>query len=83
MYIYAEKLLYIRAPDVPRPRTRPRAHTLCVCNYPLMHRRERARAFNDRGCNPLHGRNLRVLRIPETAVRHLPPPEYLRLLAVE
>lgn len=36
----------------------------------------RARAFNDRlprGCNPLHGCNLRVLRIPETAVRHLPP----------
>lgn len=80
------KLLYIRAPDVPRPRTRPRArihvHTRAPPpssrNYPLMHRREdaRARAFNDRlprGCNPLHGCNLRVLRIPETAVRHLPP----------
>lgn len=94
------KLLYIRAPDVPRPRTRPRArihvHTHARHHPPLaiilLCIDEDARAFNDRlprGCNPLHGCNLRVLRIPETAVRHLlplfssPPPEYLGLLAVE
>lgn len=53
------KLLYIRAPDVPRPRTRPRArihvHTRAPPpssrNYPLMHRRrEDARARSTIAC---------------------------------
>lgn len=59
-FIYTRrKLLYIRAPDVPRPRTRPRArihvHTRAPPpssrNYPLMHRRrEDARARSTIAC---------------------------------
>lgn len=81
------KLLYIRAPDVPRPRTRPRArihvHTRAPPpssrNYPLMHRRGRARVQRSPAPRMQSAPWVQSSRIADSRNGGAPPPPSLFL----